>query len=206
MIKLFIFTFVLSSCTVFGQKKNERIYPTHSKYTGIMEELGNPLQGDPVLIIKYFSGKEGTYLFFLNEGKARTKTSISTNPIDLYAGLFLEDHGGIVEQIRFKHFAGLLSQPIFLLNYCVAEDADENDSPEFYLTYFEDSDGLDAKPLKVIVYNKKGKVFIKSKITAWIPFQEEDYFRIEKDDNFKKLPASIQKKAERLLNEAKIKL
>jgi len=41
------------------------------------------------------------------------------------------------------------------LDYCVAEDVDKNKSPEFYLTYFETSDELDAKALKIIVYSKK---------------------------------------------------
>lgn len=49
----------------------------------------------------------------------------------------------------------------------MAIDVDDNKSPKFYLTYFEESDGLDSKSLKVIVYSKEGKNFIKSKITTW---------------------------------------
>lgn len=194
---------MFSSCAVYAQSKSERYAPNHSKYMKIMEEPGNPLPGNPLLIINYFTEKEGSYLFFLNEVKAKVNSSLTESPTDLYAGLFIEDHGGVLEHITFKDFAGPLSQPKYLLKYCIADDVDGNKSPEFYLTYFEESDGLDAKPLKVIVYTKMGKTFVKSKITAWISFQPEDNDRIVKDENYKLLPKAIQLKAENILNKAK---
>ena len=206
MIKYLIILIVFNSFAVCAQSKSERYAPDHSKYMKIMEEPGNPLPGNPLLIINYFAEKEGSYLFFLNEVKAKVNSGLSESPTDLYAGLYLEDHGGVLERVTFKDFAGLLSQPKYLLKYCVADDADDNKSPEFYLTYFEESDGLDAKPLKVIIYFKKDKIFVKSKLTAWIPFQPEDRLKIEKDENFKKLPQNIQKKANELLNKAQYEL
>ena len=47
---------------------------------------------------------------------------------------------------------------------------------------------------------------MKSKITTWLSYQPDAKGRIEKDENFKKLPKSIQIKAEQLLNKAKATL
>lgn len=93
---------------------------------------------------------------------------------------------------------------MYFINYCEVGDADKDGFPEFYLTYFGESDGLDAKPLKVIVYTKRGqKTLSKSKITGWIPYQEEDQYREERDANFNLLPKSIRLKAEKILKDAK---
>lgn len=117
---------------------------------------------------------------------------------------FLEDHGGLIPQITFKDFAKDLGQPMYLINYCEVGDADKDGFPEFYLTYFGESDGLDAKPLKVIVYTKRGqKTLSKSKITGWIPYQEEDQYHEERDANFNLLPKAIRLKAEKILKDAK---
>ncbi|WP_240904797.1 hypothetical protein [Sphingobacterium sp. SGR-19] len=97
-----------------------------------------------------------------------------------------------------------MAQPKYLINSCKIEDANQEGFPEFYLTYFEESDGLDAKPLKVIVYTRLGgDKFSKSKITTWIPFQPEHQYREENDANFRLLPQDIRLKAERILKEAK---
>ncbi|WP_282628414.1 hypothetical protein [Empedobacter sedimenti] len=199
---LIILLTLLSSLS-FAQDKIQRILPKQLIYIDLLDDLGNPLAGDPVLVVNYFAEKEGSYLFYFNEAKAKGESYLTDNPKDLHGGLYIEDHGGILELIKFKDFAGPLSEPSYLLDFCVADDADKNKSPEFYLTYFEASDGLDAKPLKIIVYSKNGKTFTKSKITAWIPFQPEDKYKVEKDENYKKLPKSIQVKAEQLLNKAK---
>lgn len=200
---MFTVLFSCSSMLLFAQNKNIRILPQTHQYNVLLDEPGNPLPGNPALILNFFAENEGSYLFFLNEAKTKGISYLSDKARDLYAGLYLEDHGGALEQITFKDFAGPLSQPVYLLDYCMAADVDQNNSPEFYLTYFEESDGLDAKPLKVIVYNKKDKRFVKAKITAWIPFQPEDQLKADKDLNFENLPLKVQKKAEELLNKAK---
>jgi hypothetical protein len=204
MKRLLTILLLSTSSLVFSQNRSERVFPNQQKYKDIMADLGSPLSGKPVLILNYFAEKEGSYLFYINETPSKNQSYIDDKAKDLYAGLFIEDHGGLSEIITFKDFSGPLSQPNYFLDQCIAVDADGNKSPEFYLTYFENSDGLDAKPLKVIVYSKNGKSFVKSKITTWISYQPEDKERIEKDENFKKLPISIQKKAEELSKKAKV--
>lgn len=81
----------------------------------------------------------------MNEAASITKGGLSKNPFDLYAGLYIENHGGVKQLITFKDFAGMLSQPKYLLDYCVVTDVDNNSSSEIYLTYFLESDRLDAK-------------------------------------------------------------
>ena len=204
MMKFSLYILILFSTPLFSQNIEQRIYPKDQKHKTLITEVGNPLPGNNALIINYFASKEGSYLFFLNENKAKSASYLSENPTDLYAGVYLEDHGGIIEQITFKDFAGILSQPRYLLDYCMAADVDNNTIPEFYLTYFTDSDGLDAKPLKIIIYTKIGKTFTKAKITAWIPYQPEDKYRIERDKNFEKLPKKIQATAETILKQIKL--
>ncbi|SMC37791.1 hypothetical protein [Chryseobacterium sp. YR221] len=188
----------------FAQMSTGVYFSSDKKYKEIMEEVGNPLSGNPVMIVQSFVPNHGSYIWFLNESKAKNPTYLGENPKDLHSGIFLEDHGGLLPKITFKDFAAGLAQPRYMINFCEIGDADKDGFPEFYLTYFEESDGLDAKPLKVIVYTSLGeKTFSKSKITGWIPFQEEDQYREVKDENFKLLPKEIRLKAEKLLKDAK---
>lgn len=188
----------------FAQIRTGVYFSSDKKYNEIIEDVGNPLSGNPVMIVKSFVPNFGSYIWFLNESKSKNPAYLDESPKDLHAGIFLEDHGGLIPQISFKDFAGGLSQPKYLINFCEIGDANDDGFPEFYLTYFEESDGLDAKPLKVIVYTNLGeKTFTKSKITGWIPFQEEDQYREEKDPNFKLLPKAIRFKAEKIMKDAK---
>ena len=190
--------------TVNAQIETGVYFSNDKKFGDIIEDLGSPLEGDPIMIVKTFVPKHGSYIWYLNESKAKNTVFLDDNPKDLHAGIYLEDHGGIIQVITFKDFAKGLTQPRYLVNYCEIGDADKDGFPEFYLTYFEESDGLDAKPLNVIVYTKKSdKTFFKSKITGWLPFQPEDKYREEMDDNFKLLPKSVKMKAEKILKEAK---
>ncbi|AZA76375.1 hypothetical protein EG347_01950 [Chryseobacterium sp. G0186] len=192
------------SISSFAQIRTGVYFSSDKQYNEIIEDVGNPLSGSPVMIVKSFVPNFGSYIWFLNESKSKSPAYLDEKPKDLHAGIFLEDHGGLIPQITFKDFAGGLSQPKYLINFCEVGDANKDGFPEFYLTYFEESDGLDAKPLKVIVYTNLGeKTFTKSKITGWIPFQEEDQYREEKDPNFKLLPKAISLKAEKILKDAK---
>lgn len=195
------------SLSSFAQIRTGVYFPSDQKFNEIIEDLGNPLPGNPVMVVQSFVPNRGSYVWFLNESKAAQAAYLNDNPKDLHAGIFLEDHGGLISKITFKDFAVGLAQPIYLINYCEVGDADKDGFPEFYLTYFQESDGLDAKPLKVIVYtNGGGKTFLKSKITGWIPFQEEDQYREERDANFKLLPKEIRRNAEKILQDAKSQL
>ncbi|MGU3375002.1 hypothetical protein [Chryseobacterium sp. M5A1_1a] len=192
------------SLSSFAQIRTRVYFSSDKKYNEIIDDVGNPLSGNPVMIVKSFVPNYGSYIWFLNESKSENPAYLDESPKDLYAGVFLEDHGGLIPQITFKDFARGLSQPKYLINFCEIDDANKDGFPEFYLTYFEESDGLDAKPLKVIVYTNLGeKTFTKSKITGWIPFQEEDQYREEKDANFTLLPKTIRLKAEKILKDAK---
>lgn len=191
----------------YAQIKTGVYFSSDKDYHAIIEDLGNPLSGTPVMIVKSFVPHYGSYVWYLNESKAKGPAYLDDTPKDLYAGIFLEDHGGIIPQVTFKDFAVGLAQPRYLINFCELADANKDGFPEFYLTYFEDSDGLDSKPLKVIVYTKtEEKKISKSKITAWIPFQEEDKYREVKDTNFRALPEEIRLKAEKILKDAEKQL
>lgn len=194
------------SLSSFAQMRTGVYFSSDKKYREIIEDLGNPLPGKPVMVVQTFVPDYGSYVWFLNESKAEKPSYMGGNPRDLHAGIYLEDHGGLIPQITFKDFAIGLAQPRYLINSCEIGDADNDDFPEFYLTYFEESDGLDAKPLKVIVYTSTGrgkKEFSKSKITGWVPYQEEDQYREEQDSNFRLLPNAIRQRAQKILKEAK---
>lgn len=194
----------IASLSVNAQIETGVYFSNDRKFVDIIEDLGNPLEGNPIMIVKTFVPKHGSYIWYLNESTAKNTAFLDDSPKDLHAGIYLEDHGGIIPVITFNDFAKGLAQPRYLINYCEIGDADNDGFPEFYLTYFEESDGLDAKPLKVMVYTKKNnKTFLKSKITGWISFQPEDKYREEMDDNFKLLPKFIRMKAEKILKEAK---
>lgn len=202
--KLLLVLPLFLSVSCFAQIQTGVYFSSDKKFSKITEEFGNPLPGHPVMVVTTFVPNHGSYVWFLNEGKAKHPALLDDEPKDLHAGIFVEDHGGLLPQITFNDFAEGLSQPNYLINYCEIGDANQDGFPEFYLTYFQESDGLDAKPLKVIVYTRLGKkAFSKAKITGWIPFQEEDDYHEEKDDNFKLLPKEIRLKAERLLKEAR---
>lgn len=200
-------TICLLSLPCFAQIKTGVYFSSDKEYHEIIDDLGNPLSGTPVMIVKSFVPNYGSYIWYLNESKAKGAGYLDDTPKDLHAGIFLEDHGGIIPLVTFNDFAVGLAQPRYLINFCELVDADKDGFPEFYLTYFEESDGLDAKPLKVIIYtNKDKKAFSKSKITGWIPFQEEDEYREIKDINFIALPKEIRLKAEKILKNAKKQL
>lgn len=201
---ILVFIASIVGISVNAQIETGVYFSNDKKIDDIIEDLGNPLDGNPVMIVKTFVPKHGSYIWYLNESKAKNTALLDDNPKDLHAGIYLEDHGGIVPVMTFKDFAKGLAQPRYLINYCEITDADNSGFPEFYLTYFEESDGLDAKPLKVIVYTKNSnKTFSKSKITAWLPFQPEDKYLEEMDDNFRLLPKAIKMRAEKILKEAK---
>nr|WP_199162915.1 hypothetical protein [Elizabethkingia sp. ASV34] len=198
-----VVAFIISMSS-FAQIRTGVYFSSDKKYKEIIEELRNPLEGNPVMIVTSFVPNHGSYVWYLNEKKVEKGTYFNGIPKDLHSGIFLEDHGGLIPQIIFKDFAKDLGQPMYLINYCEVGDADKDGFPEFYLTYFGESDGLDAKPLKVIVYTKRGqKTLSKSKITGWIPYQEEDKYHEESDASFKLLPKAIRLKAEKILKDAK---
>lgn len=200
---LLLVLFLLITGALSAQIQTSTYFPADKKYREFIDETGNPLPGNPVMIIQSFVPNYGSYVWYLNENRAKKSSFLDADPKDLFGGIYLEDHGGLLEQITFKDFAQGLAQPIYLLSFCQVTDADHNGFPEFYLTYFEESDGLDAKPLKVLVYTQnKDKKIVKAKLTGWIAYQEEDSYREEEDANFKQLSQAIRLNAQKLLKSA----
>lgn len=144
----------------------------------------------------------------MHENEAMGKVLPEDDLLDrnLYAFLFLEDHGGLLEKARFQDFGNAVYWPQFDYRHCFVDDADADGAPEFYLSYMGDSDGLDAKPFKQIVYTKKGQDrlhdFTKAKATAFYPSgNEEDRYHIVYDDEWRDLPEPIRQLSQKILKE-----
>jgi hypothetical protein len=118
----------------------------------------------------------------------------------LSAFIIKEQNNKYIKKCTFQDSGSELYYPTFEYKYCLADDVDNDGQPEFYLTYFGESDGLDAKPLKVITYY----LFEKIKATAYYPAgNEEDEYYIDYDKNWKTLPKIIQKKVNHILESRK---
>ena len=124
---------------------------------------------------------------------------------NLHAYVLLQDHGGYLKKAVFKDFGNEVYWPEFQYKYCLVDDADKNGIPEFYVSYFGASDGLDAKPFKVITYTYDDhNTMFKSKATALYPAgNEEDVYTIEYDTNSNLLPKAIRKKIKWILDDHK---
>jgi hypothetical protein len=174
-------------------------------------------------VIEYKNGAVGEVYNFktkkwIHEEGTWKHSDMKTKPLDtvvysehnLYAFVLLHDHGGIVEKAKFQDFGNVVYWPEFDYQKCSVSDEDKDGAPEFYLSYMGDSDGLDAKPLKQIVYtifDQSGKQsYTKSKATAYYPAgNEEDVYKIEYDENWKKLPKNIKLKSQKILSDHKLK-
>ncbi|OUD36785.1 hypothetical protein [Flavobacterium sp. FPG59] len=137
----------------------------------------------------------------------KTEQAIDTTTYSthhLYAIILAYDHGGVVEKVLFQDFGNEIYWPEFDYKNCSISDENKDGIPEFYLTYMGNSDGLDAKPLKQIIYSFANKKLEKSKATAYFPAgNEEDTFHIEYDINWKKLHKAIQTKSQKIINQHK---
>jgi len=126
--------------------------------------------------------------------------AVSDTIKNLSAFVIKEQNNTYVKKCSFQDSGSELYYPTFEYRYCYADDADNDGEPEFYLTYYGESDGLDAKPLKVITYYH----FDKAKATAYYPAgNEEDKYYVEYDKNWKTLPKMIQEKVNNILESRK---
>ncbi len=119
---------------------------------------------------------------------------------DLYAFILVEDHGGLVEKARFQDFGNAVYWPQFDYKNCLIEAVDG--FPVFYLSYLGDSDGLDAKPYKQLVYyfSKEDRRCIKAKATAYYPSgNEEDVYHVVYDQTWQAMPAAYQARSKAIL-------
>lgn len=59
------------SISSFAQIRTGVYFSSDKKYKEIIEELGNPLEGNPVMIVTSFVPKHGSYVWYLNEKKLK---------------------------------------------------------------------------------------------------------------------------------------
>jgi hypothetical protein len=145
--------------------------------------------------------EEGTWKHAEMKGKPTDTTLYSEH--DLYAFVLVPDDGGVVTIAKFQDFGNEVYWPEFDLGNCSVSDENNDGNPEFYLSYMGESDGLDAKPYKQIVYTipHNGTSLLKSKATAHYPAgNEDDQYIIEYDANWKALSKAIQKKSNDILS------
>ena len=188
--------------------KVERIYKKDAeKYREFVENYGDA-KTNYTMIVHADSSWGSYYWTFVKEEKQPGQHD-QPSVHNLYADIVLEDHGGTLPIASFKDFGNEVYWPEFLYPYCIVDDADHDGTPEFYLTYFGASDGLDAKPLKVIVYSTEHRIhakYMKSKVTAYYPaVNEDDRYHVEYDTSWKKLPKPIADRAMELVREVKRK-
>jgi len=132
--------------------------------------------------------------------------SINFSEHNLYALIVAHDHGGIIQKAKFQDFGNVVYWPEFDYPNCSISDENKDGIPEFYLSYFGNSDGLDAKPYKQIVYTFNNKNIEKSKATSYYPSGNEgDSYHIDFDENWKKLSILIQKKSQKLIKDHKLR-
>jgi hypothetical protein len=127
---------------------------------------------------------------------------------NLYAFILLSDHGGIIEKVKFQDFGNVVYFPEFDYPNCFISDENKDGIPEFYISYMGNSDGLDAKAYKQIIYTftKTKNEFVKSKATAYYPAgNPEDEYYEEFDANWKLLPERIQRRSKKILTDYKMK-
>lgn len=129
---------------------------------------------------------------------------------NLYAFVYLYDHGGFLEKVKFQDFGNVVYWPEFDYPNCFAADEDKDGKPEFYLTYIGFADGLDPTAIKQIIYiipeNSKGKSFFKARAVHYQikdPESDPEDYKDEFDTQWKKLPKVIRQKSLGILNTAR---
>lgn len=157
---------------------------------------------------KKWDHEEGTWKH--SDMKTKPLDTIIYSEHNLYAFVLLQDHGGILEKAKFQDFGNEVYWPEFDYQNCTISDEDKDGKPEFYLSYMGDSDGLDAKPFKQIIYTipdlSVNKNYSKSKATAYYPAgNEDDVYHVEYDENWKQLPKNIKVKSEKIIKEHRLK-
>lgn len=160
-----------------------------------------------------FKGNEVTTYGLNTEGKwGEIKVDKEDDMIieinNLRAYIMRSDHGGYVRVQKFQDDGNEVYWPEFFYDDSFIDDADGDGNPEFYLTYYGESDGLDSKPLKVIVYDSTQRVddgFLKAKATAFYPAgNEEDAYRVKYDSEWSSLPEKIQLRALAIISKHKM--
>lgn len=134
----------------------------------------------------HLENKKGNFFMVLS----KKIVTIQQAEVDhIYAYGFNVVNGVLKEEWRFKDFGNPIYWPRFYLNDSGILDGEADDVPKYVIAYFGSSDGLDAKPLKIITYIEG----VKYKATALYPAGNEgDVYHIIYDQNWKKMPKSMQ--------------
>ncbi|TDS17676.1 hypothetical protein [Sphingobacterium paludis] len=157
--------------------------------------------GETTMIIRAVTNY-GTFYFVFKKKNKDNDEPINRN---LYAFILVEDHAGVLEKVRFQDFGNPLYWPAFDYDNCLVEDADQDGIPEFYLSYMGESDGLDAKPYKQIVYFFGSAVpkagVVKAKATAYYPAgNEEDVYTVAFDSAWQSMAPAVKERSKAILN------
>jgi hypothetical protein len=136
--------------------------------------------------VVHFESNTGSYFMVLSK-KIAIDTEVEVDHLHAYG--FKEENGTLHEQWQFKDFGNPIYWPRFYLKQSGVVDKDQDGVPEYVVAYFGSSDGLDAKPLKIITYING----IKFKATALYPGGNEgEEYRIIYDTDWKLMPKSTQ--------------
>lgn len=168
-------------------------------FTGSCEDLARP-KSDPckgtILRIIHARDSWSSRFLVLYEGVKQAAGGGYPAVKDIFAYSYLEDHGGLLEKWRVRDMGNVVYFPEWDVARSEAGDYDGDGLTEFYVVYAAESDGLDAKPTKVIVYNADTKY----KATAWSPAgNPEDEYHVEHEAGWERLPPAIREHADGIL-------
>lgn len=148
--------------------------------------------------------EEGTWSHAEMQGAPTDTTTYSIH--NLYCLIVQATSTGMVEKGRFQDFGNEVYWPEFDYPSCSISDEDRDGIPEFYLSNMCNSDGLDAKPYKQLVYTltDKSGTISKAKATAFYPAgNEEDTYHVEYDTSWQKMSVPVQRKSRRIIDNHK---
>jgi hypothetical protein len=202
-----IFTFFILVAMSLQASSNIAIgkVETYAKKDFLAEFGDSYVKGD-IAKVEHFKSRNGSFFMVL---------SIETKPFDqpyrkpsdadvshnIYAYGFVEDHGGLKKIWGFKDFSNIVYIPRFYIKESGIVDTNNDGTPEMIVAYFGESDGLDAKELKIITYVNRTKY----KATAFYPAgNEDDRYHITHDANWKLLPKTSQAYVNKLFKTFKL--
>ena len=101
------------SISSFAQIRTGVYFSSDKKYKEIIEELGNPLEGNPVMIVTSFVPNHGSYVWYLNEKKVEKGTYFNGIPKDLHSGIY---GGSVYVFLILFNYLIIINKQIFYIN------------------------------------------------------------------------------------------
>lgn len=178
------------------------VFKKDIRHLSRMVEFDNGYAGEVFSFAsKQWEHEEGTWS--RHELKGEPKDTVVYSIHNLRCLILKKSAAGITEVARFQDYGNEVYWPEFDYPSCSISDEDRDGLPEFYLSYMGNSDGLDAKPYKQLVYTVGAAptAAVKAKATAYYPAgNEDDVYRVEYDQRWKQLPAPVRGKSKRLID------